>query len=754
MGFPRMGRQAVRGVTMPELAGGINLRDSVSMVRDNQLTDGLNVWYKDAVLKTRPGMRVNQGVIDGGRITDFMRTQDQAQSLQQSDIVPYCTDIYRMIDGKRYCLFAAKIKKLGVDTLLFQFVADDAVIDLPEYSKDGHIIDNFFVVEQKQTLYCFITLQDSKENKQYITINYDTTSAINAWYEMSDLEYYVPLVMLNCSMGGNYESTFDGASGKFVEGTMLEGYNLLTGRYRVQFNMDTVDMQLAPSYTLPFGIKYGSTVIATTLDNEGIEVKHTVVKDPNVNPSVEAEYQIDGYKLVVYDGRIAFWDANKSPLPDKFKKLKNNLEIEASYENTSAHKVFDMQHSTWFGGKSAGINGGTRLFLCGNTRNEEKNLVVWSDLDNPLYFPENNYFYVGNSSQAVTGFGKQNEILVLFKERELFYTYYQQRSEYSAADVISQNVIDVTAAAAYFPLVQIHGSIGCDCPNSIQLCRNRLVWASTQGKVYTLTTNNQYSERNVYEISGMVERRLEKETMEALAGAFSCDWQGLYCLFVNNHVYLMDYNSYGYQYAYSYSKTEDSNVMIPWWYWELPEVNGAGQLEGIPHFVASFDKKLVIYRMEEDDIVESDGSVSFYQYYHIPYIIDPAAERDLLPLYEEGDLRVRTGEREIPCMLQSKIFDFGQPQYHKMVPLVNIAFGNNGGAAVRVTYITENGEYSDTALTLRHDETSAYAPGYVRNVPLRPCVGFAARFGLRLECAGKMAVDSVALNYRVTGGAK
>lgn len=756
MGFPKMGRQAVRGVTMPELAGGLNLRDSVSMVRDNQLTDGLNVWYKDAVLKTRPGMRVNQGVIDGGRITAFIRTADDApeKKLLQSDIVPRCNDIYRVIDGKRYCLFAAKVNKLGVDTLLFQFVTDDAVIDLPEYSKEGHIIDNFFVVEQKQTLYCFIRMHGNSDGiVEYTIIQYIDG---DAWTELSEKDYYVPLVLVN----GDMQHTFAPPSG-----TMYEGYNLLTHRYRMQFDADTCESERMLYRTL-HNIKMparahlvGETVTARLTDMDGNVVIHTVTINEQV-PSVETELGSDGMRMKVWEETIDFFDASDKAvvLPEKYKGLHNNFEFELPFwddeHEAGITKVFEMTNCTWFGGQSAGLGGGTRLFLCGNREEKEKNLVVWSDMDNPLYFPENNYFYVGNSSQAVTGFGKQNELLVIFKERELFYTYYQQGEAYSAADVISQNVIDVTAASAYFPLVQIHGSIGCDCPNSIQLCRNRLVWASTQGKVYTLTTNNQYSERNVYEVSGMVERRLEKETMEALADAFSCDWQGLYCLFVNNHVYLMDYNSYGYQYAYSYSKTEDSNVMIPWWYWELPEVNGAGHLKGIPHFVAAFDKKLVIYRMEENDMVESDGSVSVYQYYHIPYMIDLAAEKDLLPQYEAGSLRVRTGEREIPCMLQTKIFDFGQPQYHKAVPLVNIAFGNNGGAPITLHYVTENGAYPEETVRLRQKAADSYSAGYVRNKPFRPCVGLVTRFGLRLECTGKMAVDSVALNYRVTGGAK
>lgn len=753
-----MGRQPQRSATMPELAGGINLRDSVSMVRDNQLTDGLNIWHKDAVLKTRPGVK--------GLQSKFLFSDLADAAFDDVYMQPNATDIQRIINGKVYRLFTVNAGEGFDGRILFRFVAGDAIKELPGIFNADHLrdlgIQNYFVFEHKDCLYCFVFAGDVNE-KECIVLRLNEEA--EQWEELTKEDFYIPLVVINGDMHGVYQEP---------GGTMLEGHNLFTHRYRMRFNADTAEPDNTRYWILHkinMSIRdklIGEKVIARLTDRNGEVVVHTVTIDAN-NPSVETTVGSDGLIMQVWEQGVLFAkpDGSGTPIPERYKGLHNNFEFELPFwdeEHEAAKtKVFRMIHSTWFGGKSAGLSGGTRLFLGGNTDEKEKNLVVWSDLNNPLYFPENNYFYVGNSSQAVTGFGKQNEMLVIFKERELFYTYYQQGKSYTAEDVIAQNVTDVTAASACFPLVQIHGSIGCDCPNSIQLCRNRLVWASTEGKVYTLATNNQYSERNVYEVSGMIGRRLEKETREALAGAFSCDWQGLYCLFVKNHVYLMDYNSYGYQYAYSYSKTEDSNVLIPWWYWEYPDTH-----ENDPNI---YVQNYCVYAVENSILMgwikmieldtEERGKVRYY--FEEIYTMHQEIGEDTQYLHDTQTVPV--GEMDvpeelapkitrIPTMLQTKLFDFGLPQRNKAVPLVNIAFGSNGGAPIRVIYITENGEYPEEAVKLRYADTDGYTPGYVRNMPLRPCVGLINRFGIRMECEGNMAVDSVSIHYRITGGAK
>ena len=56
MKYPMINRQPRREVNVPELSGGLNLRDSLSGIRDNQMTDCVNMWYKEGMLRTRPAI--------------------------------------------------------------------------------------------------------------------------------------------------------------------------------------------------------------------------------------------------------------------------------------------------------------------------------------------------------------------------------------------------------------------------------------------------------------------------------------------------------------------------------------------------------------------------------------------------------------------------------------------------------------------------------------------------------------------------
>lgn len=764
--FPKMNRQPTRTVSVPELSGGINLRDSVSMIADNQLTDGVNVWYKDAVLKTRPGVQLlNPPILD--IIVQFTDV-DQA-----SEIVPKATEIYRTVDGETYRLYTALVKTRGEweNTILFFFVSGSKIIRLTELkrSADGTKIYNCFTIEHEDDIFCFVAEEnEASETNFHLYL-------IEAWYRGVEhgeggtwmevdinKKAYTPLVATCCEM----EGVESGVNDTLKNATYYEGYNLLSSRYRMQYNMDTANENHEFELLHDMGSEnenitaslVGQKVIATTTNKWGGVCHHEVTLTGEDYFDEESDYGTDGLKMRVYSRYIDFSvnEGYENLVEESFGGLKNCLEIEAPFVQSPEEKakVFKMTQQTWFGGTSAGINGGTRLFLCGNTDQQEKSLVVWSDLNNPLYFPKNNCFYVGNSSQAVTGFGKQNEMLVLFKENEIFYTYYKQGGEYSANDLISQSVIDVTSASAYFPLIQIHGSIGCDCPNTIQLCRNRLVWATSYGKVYTLATNDQYSERNVYEVSNMIERRLKAELPVNIKKAVSCDWNGMYILSMENRMYCMDYNSYGYQHIYSYLKNEDSNLRIPWWYWELPQVkpyeNGLGST---PFLICSNKDNLIFSRFEETEWDTNDQVGTIRCSHVVTYIMsDKKSTDEVINMLE--DVYLGTKNLPISSILQTKIFDFGVPQRNKAINLVNVSFGNNGGEPISLKYITENGEYPEEEVRLRMGDTTEYSAGYVRNKPFRPCIGLVNRFGLRFECEGDIAVDAISIDYRLAGVAK
>ena len=85
-------------------------------------------------------------------------------------------------------------------------------------------------------------------------------------------------------------------------------------------------------------------------------------------------------------GYLWFTDSSNAVHPMTAGSTRNNLTITASKASSGdMAKICGMRFNTWYGGDASGLRGGTRLFVSGNP--EYPNLVHWSDVNNPLYFP-------------------------------------------------------------------------------------------------------------------------------------------------------------------------------------------------------------------------------------------------------------------------------------------------------------------------------------------------------------------------------
>ncbi len=735
MKFPAMNKRPRQAVVVPELSGGLNLRDSVSMINDNQLTDCKNVWFKDGVLKTRPGVRESiLHSVDGVRNGDmrahdiYLEKQVEKDGENMSYTVTENCRLFSMFD-------------MNSNEIKFYWIGETYFETLPVIE---NATENYFVAQKDNTLYCY-----SREGVSKC----DYTADELKWEALGEKDYYAPTIATNVDC---YDYGFNRDNDIFAEGNMLESFNLLGHRYK--FYASTVSKSALDS---EFGTHFMTYVIpfsksALYLIPEILEVKITYIDGTLVTHTATIEYpgsltvfeeketQSDGYKMKAEVNtknksndiiQINFYDEeNNIAVVKQEDYLLNNMEIIAPCSNDDKNplKVMAMTRCTWFGGDSAGINGGTRLFLGGNT--EEPNLVVWSDLNKPLYFPENNYFYVGEPSSRVTAFGKQSDMLVIFKDNETYFTQYNRNTNITDDNLIDQSVIDYVGSSVYFPLTLINANIGCDCPDTVQLCRNRLVWAGSDGKIYTLVSNNQYSERNIFEIGEMIHRKLCED--KALKKAHSTDWNGYYLLQSGNRVYVLDYNSYGYQYVSSYSKTEDANLRIPWYYWEFPAYYGASEQS----VLAVADGKLKIV---------NDGIYGIF----VCNISQDCATDNMLVSDPPTTANYKLSTIPIDCYMQTKLFEFGAQGYRKNVDKVMLSLGNNGGEPIKVEFITDEGS-EEEYITLEGEDTKAYSPGYVKSLPLNPCIRSVERFGVKLSCEGPLAVDGITLFYRVLGGVK
>ena len=775
MKYPSIAKQPRRVVSVPALSGGVNLRDSISMINDNQLTDCKNVWEKGGVLETRPPCKA---------VSQEKIKMDLYNSLEDEFISDYKS--FPHIKREKKILCSCKRTGLGPNTyhdvsLIFWFQDENGSEDAGYIQMQGFEDENacnWFVIEKDGLLYCYVSNRAGHCAIYSCDYGQDRT-----WYEVARDKYYVPLVVAGCKVLGFQEysepqnTENDRDLSEIISGTQIEGYNLIGGYYRMQYTKinreicSRGDGHQYAAFKLLHSVESGETeyidgspvyskVTLKYLNSLGITIIHeTEIRSDRLTTDgwyMEYVPGDDGCYLAVKGctAKLCYYrddgPATTPPITwilDDY-VCENDLEITAPcpVNTENLQKVFRMTQAEWFGGSAKGINGGGRLFLTGNTELNEGALVIWSGFDNPLYFSENNYAYVGNKSQNVTAFGKQGEKLIIFKENETYYTTYQENDSITADDLIDQNIIDLSASSVYFPMVLINGTIGCDCPDTVQLCRNRLVWAHSCGKVYTLSSENQYSERTIFEVSEMIGPRLKTESGK-LKKATSADFEGYYMLFVENRVYLMSYNSYGYQYVYSFSKNEDANLKIPWYIWELPLFIGDNQSGSYAYpFASVVNDKLILtsfYKTSNEEYA-----------YVVSFLINPD-ENDTFDsaFTEKGDGKTPDKKVPIESYLQTKIFDFGAPNYRKNVETVQLSLGNNGGAPIEIQYITDSGSEAET-IVLSDGDTEPRSAAYVTSVTLNPCIKSVLRFGMKLSCKGILAVDSMSLHYRLLGGAR
>lgn len=730
MRLPKMRPRPAMELRVPDLGGGMNLRDGLSEILDNQLTDCKNLWWQDGLLKTRPGFNETEAIrIDGS----------QEENVWDADVKKH--NCFYDKDGVKGQLCSVKTfvyEEMENKTYInFFWLFGNSQTALPVLFINGTDL-KYFVCRHKNFLYCYVN------NRNIYKL--DITDSESVWKEVEESEKYSPIVLSECKASDYIAQS---AETVISSGVMVEGYNILGNSYRVQytaFNPDIAEQttdQMSDEKYWHHQMRYFLPESAEDLKGKTIIVKHT-------NNSGTSEHKITfstSTKTVVSEGKLHKTDslnlcgcgneiwfnqelentANPYYINDYEEGYRNNIEVTIPYKATDEeyNKIFNMTQCEWFGGAATGIAGGTRLFLCGNE--SEPSLVVWSGLNKPLYFPENAYFYVGDTTSAVTGFGKQSDMLVIFKENETWYTKYQQNTEITAEDLINQTVIDYASSSVYFPLVQINPNIGCAYPDTIQLCRNRLVWLDSGGKVYTLVSENQYNERSIFCVSEMIKSKIaETEELYALEnnGAVACDWNGYYCLVLKGcWIYLMDYNCYGYTHISSYSKTEDANVRIPWYLWEVPF---GGTFFAIGDILTAASRKAKSTYF---------SNVSFFN--------SLGGQCDTLS----------DGEHEIHSSMQTKLFDFGQPSVRKNVDRINLQLGNNDGRVIKVTIVTENGN-EEAEIMLDGTEAQSYTAGYIDSKAIFPCIRQVLRLGVRLESNGVLAVDGMSFKYRLGGSAR
>ncbi len=687
MQYPSMGKNRQYRITIPQLNGGVNYAVPPHLIEDNQLSDVKNMWYKDGRLQTRPGF-VEVSGCPAGSNAKYLRT------IKAQD---------------KICVFSSTNTE-GFNGLLFSFF-DNSGAFVGECPLDLGVFTNeaAFIVEN-----CAPTEGVNFGDGVNFEVLAYGASSLTPVYAITSGKYDTAILHRPRIMKGGKPTAVDATVEELnaANGTLYEPFNLLTPTFECDFVTDGKGVL----FSVPVNnLTDDFTVLYT--DEEGEEHFHKVVADGK-STVTEGESE-DDWLLVVNCAAGTFKFVSKADKTDvalPLSHIEGNVVVIANRSSCDKQKIFNMKFSTWYGGGSSGLSGGTRLFVAGDPN--EPNIIRWSALNNPLYFPENNYAYVGNNASKITAFGKQNELLVIFKENEMYCSYYVQGNKPTVEQLQNQEVIDVEAAQAMFPIYPLHPEIGCDCPNTICLCNNRLVWFNSDRKVYGLFTTGQYNERNVRALSYTIEKKL-KEAQGDITKATATEFEGNYLLHIGDEIFAMDYSTSGFSYYSSYSSDEKAQKAVTWLWWKLCEqVQAPNVLATVtcgeqPIFIAAADEQYFTFTLEQN----RDTDLAFGK------------------------------QAKINSFFVTKLFDFGYPERLKRINPFYLQVSGASGEKIKLTYFRGNGAVlDDYAPTLTADGLEQADP-----IRITPNANRVREFGIGLDSSGRMEVGSLTLNYSMMG---
>lgn len=676
MKFPTLASGKTGRFEVEALAGGCNLRDGSRLAADGQLTAVKNLWWQNGALRTRPGFKANTSYTrnTSGRDMSWKFCSEDTggnypgrrflrrEYIYESDTVTMQTGILTH-DGK--IIFEGWITQLPAD-------ATGMVMEYP-YSPTEDVL---------------LFLSDGRI--------YAQNSTMMTWRLVND-EVYVPCVLVG---GEGVRQLTDPPS---TVGTPYEGRNMLTDKFIAKYTTTGTGIVFHFPYT---DLDENQPVTISIAYLDGGVIDYVIPAGAS-----ECGFAANGLKPHVDRKKgVFYFIAQEGGLTPPLPGLANNMTVTASKPWTAKEKsrIASMSFSTWLGGSQAGCD--SRQFISGSP--DHPNRIYWSGQGQPLYFPETNYIAVGDINQAITAFGKQDGMLVIFKEREI-YSLSRPDGTVSAEKVDGQLVQAVTATSDYFPLTQLHGQVGCKAPHTVALCGNRLCWADGSGSVYTLIGDS--VGYTVRELSNLIAPALRDHPEVTWTEATAVVFCGYYLLYVDHTVYALRIDEKAFkQYAgvYSDSKAQQN---LAWYVWELPQ------------------GYTIRFMVTNGDTLSAAAQYT-----------NKAGSYEL-PIYagDGGDSRLSGNTWVTAPILSSlctKEYDFGNPIGRKRVLRVHLGLENETDAVMRFTYV-RNGD----SITEEKEIRGAVSDDIV----LTPNLARALRFGFAIQATGTVAVDALTFTYRV-----
>ncbi|HIW74473.1 MAG TPA: hypothetical protein H9684_09120 [Firmicutes bacterium] len=682
MRYPKLPASILRSREISALDGGLAAEGAMN-AGDGRLEESENFWWKDGALRSRPGLAVTAGTVREEappvRYVVYGGTDESAGSPRKCVVLSWRGEEAVTVTAELITLSAdgeetaSTVRQYAEEELAFAFFSESGAGSGPGVKEDGALL--FF--RKRTGGGGFLILAEPLDPE-------------DGWTDVTE-QAHVPVLLF----GGTGCETPEGDPGGFA----LEEENLLTPRFHAQYTSGN-----HPYYRLPKSGLDEAAATVTLRTDEGGTYTYVVAAGSDLSPAA-GPYRVHlDREAGVFYFCAAAGDAG-TPVLLGNSSVMNNIEATASKDNAAEREpLLGMTACIWFGGWQ-GVYSGNRLFVGGNP--EAPNRMYWSESRLPLYFPRSNYSLVGGAEQAITAFSCLRDALVIFKEREVYRAVRE-----TLEDPVSGREDDL------FPRSLLSPTVGCDCPRTIRLCGDRLVWADSAGEVYCLREADAFSGETVIRLTGSIASRLALHAGEELKRAFALRYAGYYLLAVGRDAYCLCTEDDAFRRVTSSGSL--TGEALRWFYWDF----GGRRLDA---GTAAGEKGAFLCREEGSGA----GQAQF-----------------LYAAALSGELDGRAGggeERPVLCRLRTAELGLEPVQRQKNLRRLWLTLESAGGTAV--VYRTDRGDFADPQLLYT-------APGRQEEIRrLSPSLTGVGTLRLILTCRGRTKIGRIVLEYTVGRGA-
>ena len=555
MKFPIPTVAKAKTLHIERLNGGLDFSESQISKVDNGLSEVKNMWFKDGVLKNRPGINTSEeNLLNNynyqGGFSYYYKLTDIEITLEEQTKRMFLEEID--IDDDHHVLLTHFINTDSSfsHTAQIQFNRNsDSVYYIPQTI-------SFFKGAPKNGggIFAIARLVNVENFSQFWNVIYEISNDLTMWDVVTDT--YIPTVLIN-GRGNNYE--ISAATNQAFTGTptRLEKLNLLNGAFYAYFSTDG----RSSSFRLPFSDLADGEVSCRFYNKIDSFIEWIIPQGSNSATKKYTDVDVTMHinrKTGIVNFTVAAGDFE---VPLITHQNENNLRF-CAVKNLN-YGIDDVAAST------TSVSHNSKIFLAG------KNCIFQADYRQPLYFPYESMCYVGDGDTAITAFTPINSKIVVFKDNETYLLSIKNGEAINSVSLLADN----DSVFYHNDTMQcqcVSYTIGCNA-DSLPLKRGKnILWRGNDGYIYSLGSDGQVL---------CISRKINEFINGNLNATATCSFElENYCVFITqNHALAAEIN------ALSITDADD----VKWYYWEFPS-----QLQFAGAFCDSGSTKLLCCNTE------------------------------------------------------------------------------------------------------------------------------------------------------------